>query len=312
MASYYARFARNGLGLIVTEATFIDSESSKAYYGQPGMHCIAHERSWARVVEAVHRERGRIVLQLQHGGPLAEPGLNSPVGATDRPAGGVSWQRKLPYGPVRPLHSDELPRIRSSFANAAARAMAAGFDGVEIHGARGYLLDAFLSATNTREDRYGHGLAGRLLFPIEVVAAVREAIGDAPLIYNLSLYKMDDSTYLPPGGADEVATIVQALGHAGVDAIHATTRDMFAPALDGEPFVKLVKRSASCLVIGNGGLGGIEGAERVLGEGHCDLVSMARTLVANPDLIRRHQEKMPLRAFVRGMERELVQNEQAE
>ena len=115
---------------------------------------------------------------------------------------------------------------------AARRAVAAGFDGIELHGARGYLLDDFLSATsNRRTDNYGGSLQGRLALPLRVIREVRAAIGDVLLSYNLSIYKMDDNTYQPPGGKEEAGEIARALAGAGADILHVTTRKLLRPAM---------------------------------------------------------------------------------
>jgi 2,4-dienoyl-CoA reductase-like NADH-dependent reductase (Old Yellow Enzyme family) len=306
MAAYYRRFAENGIGLIVSEATFVDLACSRAYFDQPGIADERHLRGWRRIAEAVQPTGARMVVQLQHGGALSEPNLGfTAIGPTSRPAKGLSWQQALPYTSAREADKADLANIRRAFAQAARRAVQAGFDGVELHGARGYLLDGFLSAsTNIRTDEYGGSLSRRLRFPQEVVDAVREAIGDALLIYNLSLDKMDDPAYLPPGGVAEIAAIVETLTSAGVDVLHATTRGLFEPKLDNQTFPSIVTSFASVPVIGGGGIITLEEVDRAIREGHCDLISMARCLIANPDWLQRVQGCMPLIAYSRGIERE--------
>jgi 2,4-dienoyl-CoA reductase-like NADH-dependent reductase (Old Yellow Enzyme family) len=148
MARYYARYAELGVGLVMTEATYTDERASRAYFRQPGLVNERHASGWRRVVDAVHAAGKPIVLQLQHGGRLAEPGLHScALGVTGREAAGRSWQGSQPYAgaPLRAATNGDLDAIIGAFVRAACRARDVGFDGVEIHGARGYLIDEFLS-----------------------------------------------------------------------------------------------------------------------------------------------------------------------
>lgn len=306
---YYARYAAQGVGLLVTEATYVDDVASRAYFDQPGLWNDEQTRAWEAVADAVHAQGGRILVQLQHAGRLAEPGLHDFVlGPTSSAAAGVSWQTNLPYAPATTATPDQLAGIAQAFGAAARRAVEAGFDGVEIHGARGYLIDQFLSASsNQREDEFGGTLAGRLTFPLLVVQCVRGAIGPQPILsFNLSLYKMDDVHYEPPGGAPEVEEIARALEQAGVDIIHATSRRAPVPvsALGGDTLAQVVRRgTARSLVAAGGGIVSVPAANEWLATGACDLVSIGRALAANPDLLARTDDPRPYR---RGMERDLV------
>lgn len=306
MPAYYARFARNGAGLVVTEAAFTDTVASRAYFDQPGLATDAQGESWLPVTRAVHAEGGVLFAQLQHGGRLAEPGLNPlHLCASDGTAAGTAWQSGRPNAPARAATTGEIDAIVETFAQAARRACHAGFDGVELHGARGYLLDAFLSAsTNRRTDAFGGSLEGRLRLPLRVVRAVREAIGDRPLAYNLSLYKMDDTAYQPPGGADEMRAIARALAAAGVDVLHVTTRRLARAEPWGEPLVRTVRDAVpDALVIGNGGLRTLDDAREAMAATGCDAVSFARGWLANPDFIRACRAGEPLKAYAPGDER---------
>ncbi|MGE3680005.1 MAG: tRNA-dihydrouridine synthase [Burkholderiales bacterium] len=301
MAAYYARYARAGLGLLITEAAYTDEEASRAYFRQPGMANAGHVEPWARVARAVHDAGAKILLQLQHGGRLAEPGLHAvALGASGEPAAGSSWQMAKPYAgaPLRAATAAELERIVDGFAQATARARAAGFDGVEIHGARGYLLDELLSQP-------GVPLRERLRVPLAVARAVRAALPDGVLSFNFSLYKMDDVKYQPPGGRDEVESIARALAGAGVDAIHVSTRRTLRPEPWGETLAATVKRAApACCVIANGGLVTREDCEAALEQTGAGFVALARALLANPDWLDRVRRGLPLATYRPGMERE--------
>jgi 2,4-dienoyl-CoA reductase-like NADH-dependent reductase (Old Yellow Enzyme family) len=308
MAAYYRRFARNRVGLIITEATYVPGLASRTYLSQPGMTGPSHAEGWKRVVEAVKAEGGHIFLQLQHGGPFREPELGPGMGATDRVPAVPSWQRQRPYTQTRRIERAEIPTLVEGFAQAAALARAVGFDGVEIHGSRGYLLDDFLSGYNNREDDYGGSLENRLRFPGEVVRAVRDAVGPLPLSYNLSLYKMDTVDYLPPGGTAEIARVLEVLASAGVDAFHVSTRGLDRCCIGETRFLDVVRGATDRKVIGGGGLRTLDDAETALQQGRLDVVSLARGLVANPDILERAEKGLALAPYRRGLERIAVED----
>lgn len=300
MARYYARYAANGVGLVITEAAYTDEAQSRAYFRQPGMASAAHVDGWRRVVDAVHAAGRPIVLQLQHGGRLAEPGLHAcALGASGCPASGISWQGGRPYAgaPVRAATAAERESVVRAFAEAAALAREAGFDGVELHGARGYLLDELLSQP-------GVPLEQRLAVPCAAIRAAREAFPDGVLSYNLSLYKMDDLTYQPPGRRGEVEAIAVAIAACGVDALHVTTRRVVRDEEYGEPFARTVRRVVphKALIV-NGGLRTLEDAEVALENTSAECVALARALLANPDWIARVARGEPLQGYAPGMER---------
>ncbi len=306
MALYYARYARNGAGLVFAEAAYVDECSSRAYFNQPGLASEPQRDAWVPVTRAVHAEGGRIFAQLQHGGRLSEPGLNVVhIGASDSVAAGNTWQTGVPNAPARAATPQEIDAIVEAFGAAARRAVEANFDGVEIHGARGYLLDEFLStSSNGRSDEYGGDLKSRLKMPLAVVRRVRQSIGRAPLSFNFSLYKMDDGRYSPPGGRDEVVSIVRALRDAGADIVHVTTRKAVRPEAWDEPLARTVRdASMSGDVIANGGLSTPQDCEAVLENCGATMVSMARALLANPDWITRAYSNHPLARYVPGQER---------
>jgi 2,4-dienoyl-CoA reductase-like NADH-dependent reductase (Old Yellow Enzyme family) len=300
MARYYARYAANGVGLVMTEAAYTDEAASRAYFRQPGMANARHAEGWRPVVDAVHGAGRPILLQLQHGGRLAEPGLHAcALGASGRAAAGVSWQGGKPYAaaPVRAAGPVDAEMLVRTFADAAKRARETGFDGVEIHGARGYLLDEFLSLPGVPLDE-------RLRVPLAVARAVRDAFPDGLLTYNFSLYKMDDLAYQPPGGAAEVATIAAALCAQGVDALHVTTRRVLRDESFGRPLAAVARAAIPDHgLIVNGGVRTLQDAEAARAASGAQLVALARALLANPDWPARVQRGAPLDSYVPGMER---------
>jgi 2,4-dienoyl-CoA reductase-like NADH-dependent reductase (Old Yellow Enzyme family) len=301
MARYYASYAALGVGLVMTEATYIDELASRAYFNQPGMATSRHQEAWKKVVDAVHAAGRPIFLQVQHGGRLAEPGLHAvALGASGDAATGLSWQTARPYAtaPVRAAGREEVDGIVRAFGDAASRAREAGFDGIEIHGARGYLLDEFLSQPAV-------GIDERLGVPLAIVRAVRERFPDGPISYNFSLYKMDGLGYQPSGGGEEVALIAASLCAAGVDAMHVTTRRVLRPESFGKTLAGAVRAVVpDKALIANGGVRTLEDAESALAQTGADFIAMARALLANPDWIARVSNGAALQAYKPGMEKE--------
>ncbi len=306
MPAYYARYAREGVGLLITEAIYTDDSSAKAYFNQPGLINERHVEGWRKVVQAVHAADGKIFAQLQHGGRLCEPDLNPlHLSASDGVAAGLTWQTGVPNRPAQAATLAQIEAIVAGFADCAARAMRAGFDGVEIHGARGYLVDDFLSASsNRREDDYGGSPTRRCRLALEILQAVRKAAPGLPISFNFSLYKMDDSRYSPPGGAAEVAEIAQCLVTGGADILHLTTRKILRDEMWGLSFAATVRQALpSVSLIANGGIADLRQAEDALNRLEVQAISLARPLLANPDLLARVEAGLSLKSYAPGDER---------
>lgn len=306
MPAYYARYARQGVGLLITEAIYTDDLGAKAYFNQPGLTCQRHVDGWRKVVQAVHAVGARILAQLQHGGRLSEPDLNPlHLSASDGVAAGLTWQTGVPNRAARAATPAEIEDLVAGFARAASLARQAGFDGIEIHGARGYLVDDFLSASsNRRTDHYGGSVAGRCRLAVDILHAVRQAAPGLPISFNFSLYKMDDSRYAPPGGEAEVAEIAQRLMAASADMLHLTTRKLLREEAWGRSFAATVRNAVpTATLIGNGGIADLHQAEDVLEKLGLQAVSLARPLLANPDLIARTKQSLSLKTYTPGDER---------
>jgi 2,4-dienoyl-CoA reductase-like NADH-dependent reductase (Old Yellow Enzyme family) len=297
---YYQNFARCGVGLIITEATYIGEEHAQTYLGQTGLSTGQHRTAWAAVVEAVKSEGASIFVQLQHGGRFREPLLGPGLGSSASVPKTLSWQQGHPYSKVKVAAASDLARVVEGFARSAALAQEAGFGGIELHGSRGYLLDEFMcgSGQDASVD-----LQNRMSLPLAVVAGTRQAAPRLLLGYNLSLYKMDDLSYQPAGGEVEIHAIVTALAEAGVDYVHISTRALDRCRVGDTPFLDVVRRSFGGAVIGGGGIQSLADANTVVEKGRADIVSMARSLVANPDILARRSDGREIARYSRGMER---------
>jgi 2,4-dienoyl-CoA reductase-like NADH-dependent reductase (Old Yellow Enzyme family) len=233
VVSYYGRRAAAGVGLIVTEGTYVGHESAGQSDRVPRFHGEEQLAGWAKVAEAVHAGGGTIVPQLWHIGMVRKQG--EPPYA-DAPAVGPSGIRlDGAEGAGRAMTQRDLDDVIGAFAEAAAAAERIGFDGVEIHGAHGYLIDQFLWAgTNRRTDAYGGDPVARARFAAEIVAAVRDAVSaEFPVIFRYSQWKQGAYDARLAETPEELEAILAPLAEAGVDAFHASTRRYWLPEFDG-------------------------------------------------------------------------------
>ncbi|MDH6137904.1 2,4-dienoyl-CoA reductase-like NADH-dependent reductase (Old Yellow Enzyme family) [Kitasatospora sp. MAA4] len=230
--SYYARRAAAGVGLVVTEGTYVGHESAGQSNRVPRFHGEEQLAGWAQVAEAVHAAGGTIVPQLWHIGMVRKQG--EPPYA-DAPAVGPSGIRvDGTEGTGRAMTRSDLDDVIGAFAEAAAAAERIGFDGIELHGAHGYLLDQFLWAgTNRRTDAYGGDPVARTKFAAEIVATVRESVSpDFPVIFRYSQWKQEAYDARLAESPQELEAILAPLTAAGVDAFHASTRRYWLPEFE--------------------------------------------------------------------------------
>jgi N-ethylmaleimide reductase len=289
-ATYYAQ--RAGAGLIVSEATQISPEGI-GYPGTPGIHSAEQIEGWTRVTEAVHGAGGRIFLQLWHVGrishPTLQPGGALPVAPSAIAPQGQAWTTTgmLPYVTPRALETREIPRLVEDFRRAAANARHAGFDGVELHGANGYLLDQFLrDNANHRTDRYGGSALNRARLLLEVTEALIGEWGAERVGVRLS----PTNPYNDVADSDPAATFSVAVGELsrlGPCYLHIVEPGPTDPIAAGEtPDIAFFRHLWRGPLIANKGYD-LARANTVLRAGTADLVSFAALFLANPDLPER-------------------------
>jgi 2,4-dienoyl-CoA reductase-like NADH-dependent reductase (Old Yellow Enzyme family) len=305
MARYYANFADGGFSFLITEGTYPDEAHSQGYNNQPGLANEAHVDAWRRVTEAVHDEGTPIFAQLMHAGALSQgnryvdetiaPSAVRPKGEQLEMYGG-----KGEFAEPREMSPEDIEDVIANFAAAAERAVDAGFDGVEVHGANGYVLDQFLTTyTNRRDDEYGGDVANRIRLTAEVGEAVQDATpNDFVVGVRVSQSKVNDPDYRWPGGEDDAEVVFGALSDAGVDYLHVTEEDVTTPAFeDGATLSKLADRYGDAPVIANGALEDPVAARATVEESGADLITLAKGALANPDWPRRVAEGRPLDEF---------------
>ncbi|MBC9716531.1 NADH:flavin oxidoreductase [Streptomyces sp. TRM66268-LWL] len=233
VVSYYARRAAAGVGLIITEGTYVGHASAGQSDSVPRFHGEEQLAGWKKVVDAVHAAGGTIVPQLWHIGMVRRAG--EPPFADAEPMGpsGIYKPGAKPTG--KAMEQADLDEVIAAFAQAAADAERLGFDGVELHGAHGYLIDQFLwEGTNRRTDAYGGSAVARTKFAAEIVAAVRAAVSPSfPVLFRFSQWKQQDYTARLAETPEELASILTPLAEAGVDVFHASTRRYWLPEFEG-------------------------------------------------------------------------------
>ncbi|KHJ74030.1 NADH:flavin oxidoreductase [Rhodococcus sp. Chr-9] len=298
MVQYYRRFAAGGIPLLIIEGAYIDTAESQTYLYQPGLATKAHAESWRPLVDAVRAEGAAVIAQLQHSGPQGQgnPYSDRLVSASAIAARGeqMSMYRGVgPYDIPEPVTAAEIEEIHQAFVDAALRAQGAGVDGVELHGANGYLLDAFLTDyLNHRTDQYGGSTANRVRFAAETVRKVKSAVGDGFIVgIRISQGKVSDGSHKWGGGVDDADTIFRSLAEAGVDYLHTTEWKAALPAFPGEdsrPLSALAKQAApNVTVIANGHLNTCDDADAVVLNGHADMVAIGKAALSNPDWLNR-------------------------
>jgi N-ethylmaleimide reductase len=296
MAEYYAQ--RASAGLIIAEATMV-MEGNSSFWMEPGIYSEAQVKGWKAVTDAVHAQGGRIVLQLWHGGRACHPLLNDgrqPVAPSPIPITGDEVhtpQGKQPYVTPRELRDDELPGIVEGFRLAAENAQAAGFDGVEVHGANGYLLDEFLrDGANQRSGPYGGSLENRARLMLEVLDAVISVWGADRVGLRLSPLNSYNSMI----DSDPVAVttyLAQQCSARGIAYLHMMRADFFQ-AQQGDVVTPARQHFKGALIV-NMGYTAAE-AEAAISAGQIDAVAFGTAFLANPDLPARIAAQAPLNA----------------
>ncbi|MEQ4519275.1 NADH:flavin oxidoreductase [Pseudarthrobacter sp. B907] len=296
MASYYSRFARGGFGLLITEGIYTDTAHSQGYLFQPGIATAEQADSWVKVVDAVHARGSRIFAQLMHAGAQGQGSrfVESTIGPSAVAPKGDQlgfYRGEGPYPVPGEITPEQIEQVREGFVNAALNAKAAGFDGVEIHGANGYLLDQFLTDyLNQRTDQYGGTAQNRVRLAVEICRAVRDAVGaEMSVGIRISQGKVSDYTHKWAGGAEEAKTIFTALAATGIDYVHTTEYRADAPAFgeDGDSLAFLAKRHTGLTVIANGNLDEPEAAAALIADGQADVIALGKAALATRDWPRR-------------------------
>jgi N-ethylmaleimide reductase len=312
-AKYYGQRATEG-GLIIAEASPVMA-AGRGNPATPGIYSDAQIKGWRAVVDAVHAKGSLIFLQLWHVGRVShssfQPGGALPVAPSAVPITGAGMMamtadgKVVPYETPRALETGEIPGIIDGFRQGARNALAAGFDGVEIHGANGYLLEQFLqSRSNLRTDQYGGSIENRARLLLEIMQAVIEVWGADRVGVRLTPYGVANGS----GEADPMplySHVVKALDKLGLAYLH-----FIEPRSSGAGRAEVNHQNVpsamvlfrpfwSGVLITAGGFTG-ETAEAAIAQGHADAIAFGRIFISNPDLPRRLREGFPIMPYNRA------------
>ena len=282
----YRKLGQGEIGLIITGHAFV-SKLGQATPGQYGIYSDDFIPGLRRLTLAVHKAEGKIAIQITHAGInsgyLEKQGIQVPAVSAD-----VEVRR-----PHYEMSDEDIEAIISDFTAAAQRAVEAGFDAVQLHGAHGYLMSQFLSPiTNRRQDRWGGSLENRHRFHLEVVSRIRKAVGpDFPILIKFGV-RDDDENGLPIEDGVETAQQMQT---QGIDAIEVSGGIGLSPVSRGEAFYRdraaFVKRAIYIPVIVVGGIRSLQTAQSIIDNGDADLISMSRPFIREPGLVARWKKE---------------------
>lgn len=301
VAQYYKRRADGGVALIITEGTTINHTGASNDPNVPNFFEPAALQGWEHVVETVHGSGGLIMPQLWHVGSMRNPGTGPYPEAPSVSASGLKYPGKENSDA---LTANEIQAIVDAFASAAYSARELGFDGVQLHGAHGYLIDQFFwEGTNQRDDNYGGSLPARTRFATEIIQAVRREVGDDyPIILRFSQWKQQDFDHKMAHSPDDLKAFLDPLVAAGVDCFDCSTRRFWETEFDGSSmnlagWTKKLTGLPS-ITVGSVGLDGdfiaafqgasaglapIDELEQRVADGEFDFVGVGRILLADPE-----------------------------
>jgi 2,4-dienoyl-CoA reductase-like NADH-dependent reductase (Old Yellow Enzyme family) len=310
-ALYYRQ--RAGAGLIVTEGSQISIEGT-GYLFTPGIHTPEQIRGWQAVTKGVHEEGGKIFIQIWHVGRISHVSLQengvAPVSSVDAPAKGYTcfaYDEQGQPGPIpvstpRALTKDDIARVTEDFVTAAKNSIEAGFDGIEIHGANGYLFEQFINAgCNTRTDEYGGNTMNRLRFVLDAVDAMSEAIGSNRVGIRLAPYGRLHDMHSFDDEENTWLTLAQKLSEKDLAYVHLSDQESLCnidPTVAAIPkdFVRKFRNVYKGTLVIAGSLTQ-ETAEQLVNSGVADLAGFGRPFISNPDLVERFRNNWPLAPF---------------
>ncbi|MBB1476339.1 NADH:flavin oxidoreductase [Shewanella sp. SG41-3] len=299
VAAYYRRRAEGDVGLIITEGTFISHEGANGYENVPAIYGDQALAGWKHVVDEVHAVGGKIAPQLWHVGSVRKSGIGP---HKEAPAYSPSGLYKPGAANGVAMTQDDIDAVVASFAQAALDAKNIGFDAIEVHGAHGYLVDQFFwEGTNQRTDKYGGSLENRTRFGVEIVNAIRAAVGnDFTIIFRFSQWKQQDYNAKLCQTPEELDTFLGLLSDAGVDIFHASTRRFWVAEFAGSDLglagwtKKLTNKPV--ITVGNVGLDA-----DFIGEGNADLSGTSNPTGIDELLVRLNNDEFDLVAIGRAL-----------
>lgn len=309
MADYYEAFAKGGFAAIISEGIYTDSIASICNPNQPGIDTDQQLRGWQKITNRVKKYPTVFIAQLMHAGALSQVLTNTLAPSAIRPIGKPSSSSGgLPaFALPKEMTLEDIKSTINGYVKAAQNAAKAGFDGIEIHGANGYLPDQFLTSyTNQRTDQYGGSVENRFQFMAELIAAVRKAVPrDFMVGLRLSEGKVNNLAYRWEEGAEMARAVFAEVKKAVPDYLHIAAEgggwERECGYADGSSSTGIARQMLDCPVIANGGLHDLALAHRILTEELGDLLAIGRYAIANPDFPKKIWHNEPQVPFEKGM-----------
>ncbi|TDP30961.1 2,4-dienoyl-CoA reductase-like NADH-dependent reductase (Old Yellow Enzyme family) [Idiomarina aquatica] len=297
MGDYYARFAEGGWPLIISEGVYTDRQASQGYVNQPGITDAPQTDAWKQVVERVHKHGAKFIMQLMHAGAQFQHNeyTDTPIAPSEvKPKGEplALYGESDGWKPPKAMDESDFDAVMQGFVGSVNRAEEAGFDGVELHAANGYLLNEFLSEHfNQRGDQWGGDIGHRLKFVAMVAKACKDAAKGENFIVGIRLGQITvtDPDYQWPEGEDAMIKIVKALKEAGIDYIHTTDTDVSRKPFKGgsnKTLAEIVQEFSDIPLIVNGGIDE-SNYEHIAAHYPNALLALGKKALANPDMPKR-------------------------
>jgi 2,4-dienoyl-CoA reductase-like NADH-dependent reductase (Old Yellow Enzyme family) len=292
MAVYYENFAIGGFGMIISEGTYTDDHFSRCNPNQPGIVNTHHIKAWKQITDRVKKHDSLFICQLMHAGALSEmldetvsASAFQPRGERNIGSGGAPG----PYPVPSEMRPEDIEKAVEGFVQSAQNARDAGFDGIEIHAANGYLWDQFLTGySNLRKDNYGGHMTNRFRPIAAIVDGIRKTIGDDFIVgLRLSESKVNYLSYRLPDGPQTATEILNEAAKTRLDYVHIAAEggNWARECLyeDGSSFSGVARQITGLPVIANGGMHDLQKAEQILTSGHGDILSLGRAALADPN-----------------------------
>ncbi|PWU69226.1 alkene reductase [Gracilibacillus dipsosauri] len=297
IADYYGKRARYGAGLIITEGIAIN-ELAKGTFGIPGIYTHSQTLSWQKVTREVHQYKTKIFAQLWHVGRLSHQkvlGGHAPVSPSSLAANGFVHRLRHPYQTPKSLSKQEIYSIIDDYKIAARNAMEAGFDGIEIHAAHGYLIDQFINEkTNLRKDEFGGSLKNRLRFLDLIIKQVKKVVPKNRISIRISEKKDDDKDYTWEQPEEIVLAIIEVLTKHKIKIVHPSVENYdYALKNDKRSLHELFRQYWDHTIIAVGNIDPDKGSS-IINKKQADLVAFGQLFISNPDLVIRLKAKQEI------------------
>lgn len=290
MLDYYSGFAKGGFAVIITEGIYTDNYGSQSYKHQPALVNEQQCEAWKKVTQAVHGSPSLIFAQLMHGGALSQFSENTLAPSAIQPSGlkMAAFGGEGTFSIPKAMDLTDIERMQQGFINSAFNAYKAGFDGVEIHGANGYLLDQFLTPElNQRKDHYGGNMHNRFRVIREIIAGIRTCVPQEFIVgLRISEGKVNDLLYRWADGIETAKKLAKEIKVSQPDFVHVAVqtgeweRDSFFG--DGISLSSVIRETTGIPVMANGGLHDFDKAETALKDNHADLIAIGKVALADP------------------------------